>query len=124
MRPHLPKLLLAALLAVCAGTGNTAAAVEANGAVFAVTSDSTVTGDVSVTVDSGSTGNNWAAAVGVTGADDQNVLTAPGNVTMEFSGTFTGGAPNEQGGGGTTVFSIVNAGSANGDVTLKFNAED
>ncbi len=124
MRPHLPKLLLAALLAVCAGTGNKAAAVEANGAVFAVTSDSTVTGDVSVTVDSGSTGNNWAAAVGVTGAVDDNDLTAPGNVTMEFRGTFTGGAPNEQGGGGTTVFGIVNAGSANGDVTLKFNAED
>lgn len=123
MKPHLPKLLLAALLAVCAGTGNTAAAVEANGAVFAVTSDSTVTGDVSVTVDSGSTGNNWAAAVGVTGADDDDDLTAPGSVTMEFSGTFAGGAPNEQG-GGTTVFGIVNAGSANGDVTLKFNAED
>lgn len=122
MKPHLPKLLLAALLAVCVGTGNTATAVTADGAVFGVTSDSAVTGDVSVTVDSGSTGNNWAAAVGVTGANDVNDLTAPGNVTMEYSGAFTGGAPNEQGSGGTTVFGIVNAGSANGDVTLIFNA--
>lgn len=122
MKPHLPKLLLAALLAVCVGTGNTATAVTADGAVFGVTSDSSVTGDVSVTVDSGSTGNNWAAAVGVTGANDDNDLTAPGNVTMEFNGTFSGGALNEQGSGGTTVFGIVNAGSANGDVTLIFNA--
>ncbi|MBR3695487.1 MAG: hypothetical protein IKL98_04530, partial [Akkermansia sp.] len=66
MKPHLPKLLLAALLAVCVSTGNTATAVTADGAVFGVTSDSSVTGDVSVTVDSGSTGNSWAAAVGVT----------------------------------------------------------
>lgn len=122
MKPHLPKLLLAALLAVCVGTGNTATAVTANGAVFGVTSDSSVTGDVSVTVDSGSTGNSWAAAVGVTGSTDVNDLTAPGNVTMEYSGAFTGGAPNAQGSGGTTVFGIVNAGSANGDVTLIFNA--
>ncbi len=122
MKPHLPKLLLAALLAVCVGTGNTAAAVTADGAVFGVTSGSTVTGDVSVTVDSGSTGNSWAAAVGVTGSTDVNALTAPGNVTMEYSGAFTGGAPNAQGSGGTTVFGIVNAGSANGDVTLIFNA--
>lgn len=125
MKPHLPKLLLAALLAVCVGTGNTATAVTADGAVFGVTSGSSVTGDVSVTVDSGSTGNSWAAAVGVTGANDDNDLTAPGNVTLEFSGTFTGDAPDdEQGYGGTTVFGIVNAGRAEGDVTLIFNAAD
>lgn len=124
MKPHLPKLLLAALLAICVGSANTAAAVAADGAVFGVTGDSSVTGDVSVTVDSGSTGDSWAAAVGVTGANDDNDLTAPGNVTMEFSGVFTGGAPDAQGGGGTTVFGIVNAGRANGDVTLIFNAAD
>ena len=123
MKPHLPKILLTALL--CAGMGVVHAAEgdAANGFYFAASSSGS--GDVNKEVTSGSTGNSWAAALGnatSTGTDDNNIKLT-GDATLTFSGSYSGGGePGNDGSGGTTVFGVVNAGSVSGNVNLIFNA--
>ena len=67
-------------------------AETANGFTFA--SSETGAGTVNVTVDSGATGNSWAAAFGNNAADQQGQdnqgLVHTGDITLRLAGDYTG----------------------------------
>ena len=99
--------LLLALPGMVHAEAQTATAVSGTPFYAATT---TATGDVDVNVTAGTTGSTWAAAFG--GSASQ---TLTGDVSLSFSGEYTGSA---------TVFGAVNTGSVTGDVTLVFDAEN
>ena len=99
--------LLLALPGMVHAESQTATAVSGTPFYAATT---TATGDVDVNVTAGTTGSTWAAAFG--GSASQ---TLTGDVSLSFSGEYTGSA---------TVFGAVNTGSVTGDVTLVFDAEN
>lgn len=116
--------LLTALASIA--TANDSSTPAAGNYIFAAST--TQSGDVTKTVEEGSTGNHWAAAYGnATSPDkDDNTLEWTGNISMTFTDNYTGGAyeDKENGNNGTTVFGIVNAGKVTGDVSLVFDAAD
>lgn len=99
--------LLLALPGMVHAEAQTATAVSGTPFYAATT---TATGDVDVNVTAGTTGSTWAAAFGGTPSQ-----TLTGDVSLSFSGEYTGSA---------TVFGAVNTGSVTGDVTLVFDAEN
>lgn len=93
-------------------------AETANGGIFA--SSVTGSGDISMTVDGGQSGDAWSAAFGTSTGKDDNNLKHTGNITMTYAGTYAGtGIANK---GGTTSFGVVNVGEVTGDVKLEFCA--
>lgn len=135
MKPHLPKILLSAILCVGMGVVHAAEGDTANGFYFAASSSGSE--NITKEVTAGSTGDSWAAALGnagkeaegttpATGPDkDDNDIILDGNILLTFSEGYTGGgAPGSDGSGGTTVFGVVNAGFVSGNVYLTFNAEN
>ncbi len=93
-------------------------AETANGGIFA--SSTTGSGDISMTVDGGQSGNAWSAAFGTSSGTDNNGLKHTGNVTMTYADTYAGTGTAT--GGGTTAFGVVNVGEVTGDVELVFSA--
>jgi len=133
MKLKLPKALFAAVLAACVSVSSAETTNVTAQESYVFASSSSGTTDVDVTVNAGSTKNFWAAAFGRKddpGKDNNDLIlgddTTKTNVTMTFSGSFTGTGDYEQPdttkGDGTTVFGIVNAGKVTGDVSLIFDA--
>ena len=95
-------------------------AETANGGIFA--SSVTGSGDISMTVDDGQSGNAWSAAFGTSTGTDDNNLNHTGNITMTYADTYAGTGTAT--GKGTTAFGVVNVGKVTGDVELVFSAEN
>lgn len=95
-------------------------AETANGGIFA--SSVTGSGDISMTVDGGQSGDAWSAAFGVSTNNDDNTLIHTGNITMTYADDYAGTGTAT--GKGTTAFGVVNVGKVTGDVGLTFSAEN
>ncbi len=95
-------------------------AETANGFIFA--SSVTGSGDISMTVDGGQSGNAWSAAFGVDTGNDNDTLIHTGNITMTYADDYAG--TGTAAGLGTTAFGVVNVGKVTGDVGLTFSAEN
>ncbi len=109
------------LFLLLALSGISVAATAVSGTpYYAATSGSS--GDVTVTLDSGTTGSTWAGAFGSSSKDDD---TREGDITLKMSGSYSDA--NEYTGytGSATVFGAVNSvasSTVEGDVTLIFDA--
>lgn len=95
-------------------------AETADGGIFA--RSVTGSGDISMTVDGGQSGNAWSAAFGTSTGKDDNTLIHTGNITMTYADDYAGTGTAT--GKGTTAFGVVNVGKVTGDVGLTFSAAD
>lgn len=97
-------------------------AEKANGFIFA--SSASGSGDVSMIVNDGQSGDAWSAAFGVSANNDDNTLTHTGNITMTYEEDYAGTGTGTATGYGTTAFGVVNVGKVTGNVGLTFSAAD